>query len=139
LKLADLVRENFPQLKMLARARNVTHYVQLRKRGVEIVERETFESALRVGRSALVELGVDAFRARDMAHAFRRHNIKVTEGMFEFMDDEKKLISAAQAGRDELEEQFARDRERYEQEYSAEGWHQKDAENAATQPASTRD
>lgn len=131
LKLAELVRENFPNLKMLARARNVTHYVELRKRGVEIVERETFESALRVGRSALVELGVDAFRARDMAHAFRRHNIKVTEGMLDFFDDEKKVISAAQAGREELEMQFARDRERFEEEFSTEGWHTNQDEVAA--------
>jgi glutathione-regulated potassium-efflux system ancillary protein KefC len=123
LKLTDLVRENFPKLNMIARARNVTHYIELRQRGVEIVERETFESALRLGRHALVALGVDRFRARDMAHQFRRHNIKSTEAVIAIRDDEKKIISAAQAGRDELEAQFARDHERFESEHSSKGWH----------------
>ena len=75
LALTDRVREHFPDLPMIARARNVTHYVELRTRGVTIVERETFESALRTGRHVLETLGVDRFRAREMADAFRRHNI----------------------------------------------------------------
>ena len=65
----------FPNLPIIARARNVTHYVELRTRGVTIVERETFESALRTGRHVLEALGVDRFRAREIADAFRRHNI----------------------------------------------------------------
>ncbi len=75
LALTDRVREHFPDLPMIARARNVTHYVELRTRGVTVVERETFESALRTGRHVLEALGVDRFRAREMADAFRRHNI----------------------------------------------------------------
>jgi glutathione-regulated potassium-efflux system ancillary protein KefC len=123
LKLTDLVRENFPQLTIVARARNVTHYVELRKRGIEIVERETFESALLAGRHALEVLGVDRFRARDMANIFRRHNIAVTEAMRAHFDDDDRLVSAAKAGRDELEEQFAKDRQQFEKEHSGKGWH----------------
>jgi glutathione-regulated potassium-efflux system ancillary protein KefC len=124
LKLVDLVRENFPSLKVMARARNVSHYIELRKRGVEVAERETFESALRMGRSALEALGVDRFRARDMAHQFRQHNIRVTESMVDVMDDEQKIISTAQAGREELEEQMARDREQFENDFATGGWHE---------------
>jgi glutathione-regulated potassium-efflux system ancillary protein KefC len=123
LTLADLVRANFPQLKMVARARNVTHYVELRKRGIEIVERETFESALLAGRHALEVLGIDRFRARDMANIFRRHNISVTESMIPHFGDEERLVSASKAGRDELAEQFAKDRQQFEQEHSSKGWH----------------
>jgi glutathione-regulated potassium-efflux system ancillary protein KefC len=53
LALTDRVREHFPDLPMIARARNVTHYIELRTRGVTVVERETFESALRTGRHVL--------------------------------------------------------------------------------------
>ena len=53
LALVDRVREHFPDLPMIARARNVSHYFELRRRGVNVVERETFESALRTGRHAL--------------------------------------------------------------------------------------
>jgi len=52
-RLAEVVRQHFPKLKIVARARNISHWVELRKRGVEAVERETFESALRSGRAAL--------------------------------------------------------------------------------------
>ena len=126
LKLVDLVREHFPQLKIIARARNVTHYVELRKRGIEMVERETFESALLAGRRALETMGVDRFRARDMANIFRRHTISVTESMIPHMGDEERLVSAAKAGRDELEQQFAQDRERFERDHSSRGWQQTD-------------
>ena len=123
LKLTDIVREHFPNLKIVARARNVTHYVQLRQRGVEIVERETFESALMAGRHALEVLGFDRFRARDMANIFRRHNINVTEAMIPHFDDDDRLVSAAKAGRDELAEQFANDRKQFEKEHSSKDWH----------------
>jgi len=123
LKLTDLVREHFPNLNLVARARNVTHYVELRQRGVEIVERETFESALLAGRHALEAIGVDRFRARDMANIFRRHNIRITEEMIAHFDDDDRLVSAAKAGRDELEQQFARDRAQFEREHSSKGWH----------------
>jgi len=122
LELTDLVRENFPQLKIIARARNVRHYIQLRERGVEIIERETFEAALRAGRHVLEALGTDRYRAREMADIFRRHNIATLENMLPAMGDEAKILSAAKAGRQELEEQFARDRIQFEEEHSAKRW-----------------
>ncbi len=123
LQLTDLVRENFPALKMIARARNVTHYVELRKRGVEIVERETFESALRLGRHALEAIGIDRFRARDMAHTFRQHNIRTNESLLALIDDDAKLVSAAKAGRDELHAQFAKDHAHFEKQHATKEWH----------------
>ena len=122
LKLTDLVREHFPNLRMVARARNVTHYVELRSRGVEIVERETFESALLAGRRALETMGFDRFRARDMANIFRRHNIRVTEALIPHFKDEERWLSAAKSGRDELAGQFAKDRQQFEKEHSGKGW-----------------
>ena len=123
LALTDIVREHFPNLKIVARARNVTHYLELRQRGVEIVERETFESALMAGRHALEAIGFDRFRARDMANIFRRHNIRVTEAMIPHFDDDDRLVSAAKAGRDELAEQFSKDRKQFEKEHSSKDWH----------------
>ncbi len=122
LALTDIVREYFPDLKIIARARNVRHYVELRSRGVEIIERETFEAALRSGRHVLEALGIDRYRAREMADVFRRHNIATLENMLPAMGDEAKLLSAAKAGRQELEDQFARDRVKFEEEHSANKW-----------------
>jgi glutathione-regulated potassium-efflux system ancillary protein KefC len=123
LKLVDLVRENFPNLAIVARARNVTHYVELRQRGVTLVERETFESALMAGRHALEVLGFDRTRARELANLFRRHNIATTESMIPHFDDDERLVSASKQGRDELAEQIARDRQKFDEEHSSKGWH----------------
>src|SRR5262249_34152265 len=45
-EVAKMVRENFPNLTIVARARNVQHYYELLELGVTLVERETFDSAL---------------------------------------------------------------------------------------------
>ena len=119
--LVDRVRANFPDLPILSRARNVSHYFELRLRGVTVAERETFESALRLGRSALEALGVDRFRARELADAFRRHNIASVDATLPFYQDEGRRLSMAKQGREELERQFARDRERFEREHGRGG------------------
>ena len=115
--LVDRVRANYPDLPILSRARNVSHYFELRLRGVTVAERETFESALRVGRHALESLGFDRFRARELADAFRRHNIASVDATLPFYQDEGRRLSMAKQGREELERQFARDRERFEREH----------------------
>jgi glutathione-regulated potassium-efflux system ancillary protein KefC len=120
--LVDRVRANFPSLEILSRARNVSHYFELRLRGVQVAERETFESALRLGRSALERLGVDPFRARELADAFRRHNIASVDATLPFYQDEARRMTMSRAGREELERQFARDRERFEKEHGGKGW-----------------
>ena len=114
--LVDRVRANFPHLPIVARARNVSHYFELRLRGVTVVERETFESALRAGRAALEALGVDRYRARQMADTFRRHNLATLEASLPHYQDEARLLNAVKAGRAELEQLFAKDRERFERE-----------------------
>ena len=56
LLLTDIVRKNFRHLKVVARARNVTHYVELRSRGIKLKKCEIFESALKAGREELAAL-----------------------------------------------------------------------------------
>ena len=119
--LVDRVRPLFPKLPIVSRARNVSHFLELRLRNVDVIERETFESALRAGRAALETLGMDKFRAREMADLFRRHNLATVEAQLAVYKDEQRYMAAARAGREELERQFARDRERFEQQ-QGEGW-----------------
>ena len=119
--LVDRARANFPELPILSRARNVSHHFELRLRGITVAERETFEAALRVGRSVLEALGVDRYRARELADAFRRANVASVEAMLPFYQDEARRMSIAKQGREELERQFAQDRERFEREHGT-GW-----------------
>ena len=122
LKLVERVRANFPGLRIVSRARNVSHYFELKLRGVEVIERETFESALKAGRSALEMLGEDRYRAKELADAFRRFNVGGVDAMLPFYEDEARRMSLAKAGREELERQFASDRERFERERGGKGW-----------------
>ena len=121
LALADALRENFPDLPILARARNVTHYYQLMDRGVTIIERETFESALQLGRRALCHLGYGAYRAREATLKFREHNKASVDAVYPFYKDREQYVSMAKRARDELNEMFARDLKRVEKE-SEQGW-----------------
>lgn len=46
LKIVQLARKHFPHLEIVARARDITHWNQLRELGVTHIERELFESSL---------------------------------------------------------------------------------------------
>lgn len=111
LDIVDLVKEHFPQARIIARARNVTHLFQLRDRGVTDVEREVFESSLRSARTTLEALGWPAHEARESAMRFRRRNILLSDEIYPHYKDRAKLIAANKAGRQQFAEQMARERE----------------------------
>ena len=107
---ARLVREHFPRLPLIARARNVTHYYRLRELGVTMIERETLDSALLSARSVLQVMGMDADQAEASARRFRAHSIELMEQMAPHFGNEAKLIAIAKQGRQQLEELWARER-----------------------------
>lgn len=111
LAIVDLVQAHFPQLHIVARARDVTHWNELRDRGVMRVERELFESSLRSGRTVLELLGMPPHAARQQAMRFRQHNLELFEQMYPHHRDRAKTIAVAKQGRQQLEEQVAREQE----------------------------
>lgn len=122
LKIIDLAKEHFPQLQIVARARDVTHWNQLRDRGVMQVERELFESSLRSARSVLELLGHPPHEARQSAMRFRRHNLALFEQLYPHHKDRAKVIAVVKQGRAQLEEQMAREREELARKRPA-AWH----------------
>jgi glutathione-regulated potassium-efflux system ancillary protein KefC len=112
LALVDLVHEHFPQLQIVARARNVQHYYQLVARGVTRIERETFDSALMSGRGALEALGFERHQARNLALRFRRHNLEQLAEAAPHFKDESKLIALSKIGRQQMEQFMAEERQR---------------------------
>lgn len=94
LQLTELVKEHFPNLTVIARARDVEHYIQLRQAGVESPERETFEGALKSGRMALESLGLGAYEARERADLFRRFNTRMVEEMVEMAENDASTRAA---------------------------------------------
>ncbi len=120
-KVAGLVRAHFPQLVLVARARDVSHYNRLRQLGVTLVERETLDSALMSGRSVLEALGWQAHAARNQALRFRQHTITLIEQLRPHLGDQEKLIAVSKQGRDQLESMWAA--ERAESAQRRAGWH----------------
>lgn len=122
LRIVDLAREHFPHLAVVARARNAQHWYALHRRGVMHLERETFESALRSGRSVLEALGTPPHEARHLAMTFRRHNLQQLHALAPHQGDEARLIALAQAGRQQLEQMLAQERGRATAHHHAAGW-----------------
>jgi glutathione-regulated potassium-efflux system ancillary protein KefC len=110
LALVDLARTHFPHLHVVARARDVTHWNALRDRGVTEVDRELFEGSLHTGQRVLQALGLSAVEAASLADRFRTHNQQLMEDMLPHHKDRSKLIAVAKQGRQQLEEQLARER-----------------------------
>lgn len=127
-ELAALAREHFPQLALVARARNVQHYYQLRELGVVHVERETFESALLSARSVLELTGMEPHAARRQALRFKRHNLELLETMVPLHRDESALIAAAKLGLQQFDQLIAAERAAEENHRRAQraGWEKQD-------------
>jgi glutathione-regulated potassium-efflux system ancillary protein KefC len=111
LEIVDLCKEHFPSLKLVVRARNVQHFYELRSRGVTLLQRETFESALLSAEDTLVALGHTPEEAHATAQRFRTHNLAQLETAWPHHKDEERLISIAKAGRQQLEELMAQERQ----------------------------
>lgn len=110
LRLTDIAKAYFPHLKIIGRARNVTHLYELRSKGVECIERETFESSLKMAQAALEQMGIAQEMAQLAKDRFREHNLATLDAIFPYYRDEAKTISIEQIARDELAKSFEEDR-----------------------------
>jgi glutathione-regulated potassium-efflux system ancillary protein KefC len=110
LEIVDLAHTYFPQLQIVARARDVTHWNKLRDRGVVLVQRELFESSLSSARSVLELLGRSADEAAATTGRFRQHNLALFEKMHPHYRDQARFVAGIKAGRAQLEDQMAQER-----------------------------
>jgi glutathione-regulated potassium-efflux system ancillary protein KefC len=120
--VAKLVREHFPHLSIVARARDVSHYYKLRALGVTLVERETLDSALMSARSVLELMGWQPHAARNKALRFRRHSVELLDEMAPHIGDENKVIALAKQGRSQLEALWSRERSERVAQQARAGW-----------------
>lgn len=94
-ELVETARKAFPDLTILARAWDRRHAYDLLSNGADAVERETFESALALGSTALQKLGFRAHRAHRAAAFFRRHDRRVFEELRPMWGQEEAYILAS--------------------------------------------
>jgi monovalent cation:proton antiporter-2 (CPA2) family protein len=103
LKIAELLRTHFPEVPLLARARNRTHLMRLRELGVKEVLRETWGTSVELGRRALqtVQPDVDADR---VVALFTAHDLRLLDRQQAVSHDQAALIALSKDARAELED-----------------------------------
>jgi len=103
------VRRHFPNLKVMARARNRQHALRLMDIGVRYFIRETYLSSLDLAQHTLEALGLTRADAIESIRRFDVHDKKQLQAQREIRDDEQKLIQSAQQAARELEQLFESD------------------------------
>jgi glutathione-regulated potassium-efflux system protein KefB len=107
-RTARLVRRLYPNLRVLARARNRQHAFKLMDLGVEVI-RETFHSSLEMGQQAMEWLGVPHADALERRGRFRDHDERMLREQHLVYDDEAALIASSQQALEDLETLFEAD------------------------------
>jgi glutathione-regulated potassium-efflux system ancillary protein KefC/glutathione-regulated potassium-efflux system protein KefB len=102
-EMVEAARQAFPHLTVIARAYDRRHAYELIRKGAQVVERETFESALNLGRRALVALGVPERRALKSAVLFREHDLKLFKKLAPLAGEEERYILATRDSRETTE------------------------------------
>jgi glutathione-regulated potassium-efflux system protein KefB len=75
-RIVELVRAEFPGLKLYVRSFDRRHTLELLAKGVDFEMRETFESAVEFGRAALEALGMTHERAVEVADYIRKRDVE---------------------------------------------------------------
>lgn len=107
-RTAARVKQLYPHLKVIARARNRQHVHKLVDVGAEPI-RETFHSSLEMSRLTLVGLGLSEAQAADRIQRFTRHDEEVLSVQGRVRDDKAKVMQTAQEARLDLERLFEAD------------------------------
>lgn len=109
LELVETARTAFPHLIVLARAWDRRHAYELLAAGAEYTERETYESSLSLGRTALQRLGMTKTRAQRAADAFRLYDQSLFEKLRPIWDDAEGYVLATRQSSATLERLLAAD------------------------------
>jgi voltage-gated potassium channel Kch len=109
-RTVEMVKRNFPDLAILARARNRWYAHLLMDRDVDGLVRETFYSSLQLAQQALTLLGIGEAAAERAVTLFRDHDEKTLLETHAFYRDEQQLIQSEQEASEELASLFEADR-----------------------------
>jgi len=102
-RTAETVHRHFPNLQIIARARNRRHEYHLMDLGIEHIFRENLLSSLAMGEQALRGLGMKDAQARDVVEMFRERDKKLIREQHAVQHDEEMLIQTAKETARELE------------------------------------
>ncbi|MCG7390401.1 MULTISPECIES: glutathione-regulated potassium-efflux system protein KefB [Pantoea] len=106
--IVHLCQQHFPQLEIVARARGRVEAHELLLAGVTQFSRETFSSALELGRKALISVGMHPHQAQRAQLHFRRLDMRMLRELMPNHADNAQ-ISRVREARRELEDIFQRE------------------------------
>ena len=109
LRTLETVKNHFPHLRVVARARNRQHAYALLGAGVERVIRETFHGSLEAARMTLEDLGMPSSDAGEVIWQFAEYDEARVRQMAPMRDDMDALIASAREYTAELERLFDAD------------------------------
>jgi monovalent cation:proton antiporter-2 (CPA2) family protein len=110
LRTVDVVKRNFPDVAILARARNRWYAHLLMDRDVDGLVRETFYSSLQLARMALTALGIDEEAAERAVALFRDRDEKTLQETHAIYRDEEQVKQSQQQAAEELASLFEADK-----------------------------
>jgi glutathione-regulated potassium-efflux system ancillary protein KefC/glutathione-regulated potassium-efflux system protein KefB len=109
-RAAEMARKHFPNLTVLARARNRHHAHLLREQGVQVIVRETYYSSLWLSEQLLEKLGMQKPAIEHLMAMFEEFDHALLERQFAVFNDEEKLVQTAKEAAEELEQLLEEDR-----------------------------
>jgi len=108
-RVAGIVRSNYPDVPIYARARHRRHVHRLMDEGIKVIRRETFLSSLDLTREVLRGLGLPEREVRYAVDTFQVMDRRRLYEDYKHYTDLEKLQARARSYGQELEEQFAKD------------------------------
>jgi len=111
LDIARIAQKHFPQIKIIARAVDRRHAYELIRLGVTCFERESFQSALKLGVDALMMLGNSAKTAKRAGKIFAEHDIESMHKLAEVWGDDHSYGVAVRQRKEDLIQVLKNDKE----------------------------
>jgi len=109
LEIVELVKEKYPHVALIVRARDRSHVYQLADLGVTKYVREIYEASLSATMHTLLELGFTEGQSQNTIDIFRAHDEQMLQKTSQVKDDLTAMIKMSEDGRRELKELFAKD------------------------------
>ena len=119
MNIVHLCQQHFPQLQIQARARGRVEAHELLQAGVTQFSRETFSSALELGRKTLMTLGMHPHQAHRAQQHFRRLDMRMLRELMPNLSESAQASRVREARR-ELEDIFQREMQREKRQID--GW-----------------
>lgn len=113
LNIGKLVKERWPNLAIVTRARSRTDAFDLRDIGLDPI-RETFYSSLVAAKQALLAIGESPSSAAKIIKHFERHDIDQLEAARTIRHDMNALLSMSEKGRQDLKDLLALEQAEFE-------------------------